>query len=266
MLTPNGAAIVNADDAAWRDLPRTPRRVSFGMHNAADITAEQPTYRLTGSCWTLRTPEGRYEVSLPLLGDFNVMNALGAAAAAWALGVPVTTITQRLATVAQVPGRLERIWSNPTVLRDYAHKPDALARALEAIRPFVPAGQRIITVFGCGGDRDRAKRPVMGAIAQERSDRVIITSDNPRTEDPERILDEIAAGMGSKPYERIEDRRAAIARALEIATPGDVVMLAGKGHETYQIRGTTKYPFDEREIVRELAEARGATGEGRGVA
>jgi UDP-N-acetylmuramoyl-L-alanyl-D-glutamate--2,6-diaminopimelate ligase len=255
MLTPNGAAIVNADEPAWRDLPNTPRRVSFGMQRA-DISARQPTYSPQGSRWTLATPDGTADVALPLIGDFNVMNALGAAAAAWALGMPVQTIAQRLTTLPQVPGRLERIWSEPVVLRDYAHKPDALSRALDAVRPFVPRGKRVITVFGCGGDRDRAKRPVMGKIAQDKSDLVIITSDNPRTEDPERILDEIASGMGSKPFERIEDRRAAIARALSVAEHGDVVMLAGKGHETYQIRGTTKYPFDESEIVSELAGAR----------
>ncbi|MGQ0640349.1 MAG: UDP-N-acetylmuramoyl-L-alanyl-D-glutamate--2,6-diaminopimelate ligase [Gemmatimonadaceae bacterium] len=253
LLTPNGAAIVNADDPVWRDLPRTPRRISFGMHAAADVMAQSPSYGLAGSRWTLVTPDGRAEATLPLLGDFNVMNALAAAAAAWALGLPVATIANRLARVTQVPGRLERIWSSPTVLRDYAHKPDALSRALDAVRPFVPPGQKVITVFGCGGDRDRAKRPVMGRIAQDKSDLVIITSDNPRTEDPERILDEIAGGMGTKPFERIEDRRAAIARALDVAAPDDLVLLAGKGHETYQIRGTTKYPFDEREIVQELA-------------
>lgn len=254
MLTPNGAAIVNADDDAWRDLPHTPRRISFGMHAAADVSARNATFGPTGSHWTLITPGGSADVALPLIGDFNVMNALGAAATAWALGIPVAPIALRLGTVQQVPGRLERIWSHPTVLRDYAHKPDALARALDAVRPFVPAGQRMVTVVGCGGDRDRAKRPVMGSIAQAKSDLVIITSDNPRTEDPERILDEIAAGMtNGKPFERIEDRRAAIARALDLAAPDDVIVLAGKGHETYQIRGTSRYPFDERQIVEELA-------------
>jgi UDP-N-acetylmuramoyl-L-alanyl-D-glutamate--2,6-diaminopimelate ligase len=146
---------------------------------------------------------------------------------------------------------LERIHDRPAVLRDYAHKPHALESALRAVRPFV-AG-RLIVVFGCGGDRDRAKRPQMGAIAERDADVVILTSDNPRTEDPERILDEIEAGMTRRTHQRIEDRRAAIARALAIADPDDVVLLAGKGHETYQIRGTTSLPFDEREIVRELA-------------
>jgi UDP-N-acetylmuramoyl-L-alanyl-D-glutamate--2,6-diaminopimelate ligase len=153
----------------------------------------------------------------------------------------------------QIPGRLEVLRDAPTVLRDYAHTPDALTRALDAVRPFTP--DRLIVVFGCGGDRDRGKRPEMGAIAEDKADLAIVTSDNPRTEDPEAILDEIEAGMGKDNHERIEDRRAAIARALEVATPRDVIVLAGKGHETYQIRGTTKLPFDEKTIVSELSTA-----------
>ena len=150
-----------------------------------------------------------------------------------------------------MPGRLERIHERPTVLRDYAHTPDALERALTAVRPF--AERRLIVVFGCGGDRDRGKRPQMGAIAERLADHAIVTSDNPRTEDPDRIIDDIEAGMHGTNHERITDRHDAIARALTIAAPDDVVVLAGKGHETYQIRGTIAYPFDEREIVRELA-------------
>jgi UDP-N-acetylmuramoyl-L-alanyl-D-glutamate--2,6-diaminopimelate ligase len=211
------------------------------------------TFVPTGSAWTLVTPSGSHGVTLPLIGDFNVSNALGAAAAAWALGMPAGTIAERLSTLPQIPGRLERILERPLVLRDYSHTPDSLERALRAVRPFT-AG-RLIVVFGCGGDRDRGKRPLMGGIAERDADLAIITSDNPRTEDPERILDEIEAGMHARAHERIEDRRAAIARALDVATDQDVVLLAGKGHETYQIRGTTSYPFDEREIVRELANA-----------
>jgi UDP-N-acetylmuramoyl-L-alanyl-D-glutamate--2,6-diaminopimelate ligase len=148
------------------------------------------------------------------------------------------------------------------VLRDYAHTPDALGRALGALRPFVPG--RLIVVFGCGGDRDRGKRPLMGAIAESQADLVIVTSDNPRTEDPDRILDDIEAGMTRGTHVRLEDRRAAIARALERAAPEDVVLLAGKGHETYQIRGTTSYPFDERVIVNELLAARSPAGDEAG--
>jgi UDP-N-acetylmuramoyl-L-alanyl-D-glutamate--2,6-diaminopimelate ligase len=189
-----------------------------------------------------------------MLGDFNVANALAAAACAWALGVAPPTIVARLGTMPQVPGRLEIVNARPTVLRDYAHTPDALERAIDAVRPFTTG--RLIVVFGCGGDRDRGKRPEMGRIAVDRADVAIATSDNPRTEDPERILDDIEGGMHGAPHERIEDRRAAIARAIAIAAPQDVVLLAGKGHETYQIRGTTKLPFDERAIVREIIQER----------
>jgi UDP-N-acetylmuramoyl-L-alanyl-D-glutamate--2,6-diaminopimelate ligase len=185
-----------------------------------------------------------------LVGDFNVANALAAAAAAWSMGASPTHIGERLGTLPQIPGRLEIINDVPTVLRDYAHTPDALERALCAVRPF--ATGKLIVVFGCGGDRDRGKRPEMGAVAERVADRVIITSDNPRTEDPERILDDIASGLRRADYERIEDRRQAIARAIAIAGPDDVVVLAGKGHETYQVRGTERLPFDERVVVREL--------------
>jgi UDP-N-acetylmuramoyl-L-alanyl-D-glutamate--2,6-diaminopimelate ligase len=164
--------------------------------------------------------------------------------------MPTQHIAERLCTMPQVPGRLEIISEQPVVLRDYAHTPDALERALNAVRPF--ATNRLLVVFGCGGDRDRGKRPEMGRIAQRDADLAIVTSDNPRTEDPERILDDIEAGMTAGAHERVEDRRSAIARAIALAGDGDVVLLAGKGHETYQVRGTVKYPFDEREIVGEI--------------
>jgi UDP-N-acetylmuramoyl-L-alanyl-D-glutamate--2,6-diaminopimelate ligase len=141
------------------------------------------------------------------------------------------------------------------VLRDYAHTPDALDRAIRAVRPFARDG-RLIVVFGCGGDRDRGKRPEMGRIAEQLADVAVVTSDNPRTEDPDRIIDDIEAGMQRDNHLRIVDRHDAIARALSMAGTDDVILLAGKGHETYQIRGTTSYPFDEREIVNELTRER----------
>ncbi|MDB4899834.1 MAG: UDP-N-acetylmuramoyl-L-alanyl-D-glutamate--2,6-diaminopimelate ligase [Gemmatimonadetes bacterium] len=248
-LDVSGAAIVNADDPAWRALPTAPRTVRFGLDVDADVSAVGMRYTGQGSAWTLVAGGERHEVVLPLIGDFNVANALAAAATAWALGMPATDVAHRLRTLPQVPGRLEMINDTPTVLRDYAHTPDALERALAAVRPFVRG--RLVVVFGCGGDRDRGKRPEMGRIAQAHADLAIVTSDNPRAEDPERILDDVEAGMQG-PHERIEDRRQAIARALRVARDGDVILLAGKGHETYQIRGTVKYPFDERAIVREL--------------
>jgi UDP-N-acetylmuramoyl-L-alanyl-D-glutamate--2,6-diaminopimelate ligase len=251
-LTNQGTAVINADDDAWQVLAHAPRQVRFSLDGkAADVSASGVRYTPNGSEWRLHAGGVSAQVRLPLVGDFNVANALGAAAAAWALGMSGDEIARRLSTLPQVPGRLELIHQRPTVLRDYAHTPDALERALMAVRPF--AEQRLIVVFGCGGDRDRGKRPQMGGIAERLADYAIVTSDNPRTEDPDRIIDDIEAGMSGANHERITDRHDAIARALTIAAPNDVVVLAGKGHETYQIRGTIAYPFDEREIVRNLA-------------
>ena len=258
LLTHNGVAVVNTDDGAWDALPAAPRTVRFGAVPTADVRAEHVTFAPRGSTWTLVVGPEEHDVRLPLIGDFNVSNALAAAGAAWAMGVEPVDIARGLSTLPQVPGRLEIISEDPIVLRDYAHTPDALERALDAVRPF--ATGELIVVFGCGGDRDRGKRPEMGRIAEANADHVIVTSDNPRTEDPERILDDIEAGMMAGRHERIEDRREAIARAIVVARRGlamhahgtPVVLLAGKGHETYQIRGTVKYPFDERAIVREI--------------
>jgi UDP-N-acetylmuramoyl-L-alanyl-D-glutamate--2,6-diaminopimelate ligase len=249
-LAPEGIAVVNADDPAWSALPPASRTVRFGFARGADVRAGDVRCAPTGSRFRLALGDAEREVALPLLGDFNVANALAASACAWALGVTADDIAARLGSMPQVPGRLEIVHERPTVLRDYAHTPDALERAIHAVRPFVRG--RLIVVFGCGGDRDRGKRPVMGRIAAEQADLAIVTSDNPRTEDPERILDDIESGMGRAPHERIEDRRDAIARALELAAPDDIVLLAGKGHETYQVRGTTRLPFDERRIVAEI--------------
>jgi UDP-N-acetylmuramoyl-L-alanyl-D-glutamate--2,6-diaminopimelate ligase len=187
---------------------------------------------------------------LPLIGDVNVENALAAAAAAFALDSTATAIADRLRTVPQVAGRLEIISARPTVIRDYAHTPDALERSLKTARAFTRG--KLIVVFGCGGDRDKGKRPIMGAIAERGADCAIVTSDNPRTEDPDAIIDDIETGMHNSKHERVTDRLTAIQRAIDLAEDGDIVLLAGKGHETYQIRGTTSYPFDEKEIVREM--------------
>lgn len=245
-VTRTGTAVVNADDTVWQNLPPAPRRLTFSATGrAADLRATDVRYAPRGSQWRLND----HVVHLPLIGAFNVENALGAAGAAHALGLDLGTIAERLETVPQIPGRLEILHDHPTVLRDYAHTPDAIERALEAVRPFTKG--RLIIVFGAGGDRDRGKRPAMGAVSERLADVVIITSDNPRTEDPERILDEIETGM-TRPHERIEDRHLAIERAIALANDDDVVLLAGKGHETYQVRGTTNYPFDERAIVHTL--------------
>lgn len=248
LLRPGGPEVVNLDEPAWRALPQRTPRMTFGMDPVADVRASGLALDASGSRFQLNGRFGTAEVELPLLGDFNVANALAAAATALALQRPLGQVVERLATAPQVPGRMERISDTPCiVLRDYAHTPDALERALTTLRPLT-AG-RLIAVFGCGGDRDRGKRPLMGRIAAELADLAIATSDNPRTEDPGSIIDDIERGMGGVPHLRIPDRLKAIHTALGEARAGDTVLLAGKGHETYQIIGTAKIDFDEREIV-----------------
>jgi UDP-N-acetylmuramoyl-L-alanyl-D-glutamate--2,6-diaminopimelate ligase len=248
LLRLEGVEVVNLDEEAWRSIPRRTARLTFGFHPGSDVRASDVTLDASGSTFHLNGRFGGADVALPLLGDFNVANALAAAATGLALRMPVDRIVERLSTAPQVPGRMERISDAPCmVLRDYAHTPDALQRALKALRPLTKG--RLIVVFGAGGDRDRGKRPLMGRIAAELSDLAIVSSDNPRTENPGAIIDDIERGMGGMPHRRIVDRLAAIHAALSEARTGDTVLLAGKGHETYQVIGTEKLPFDEREIV-----------------
>jgi UDP-N-acetylmuramoyl-L-alanyl-D-glutamate--2,6-diaminopimelate ligase len=253
-LAEGGWAVTNADDRAWEQMAPVPHRLTFGMTAPADVRATAIEGNARGMRFTLSWQGATAPVTLPLLGRFNVENALGSAAAALALGHDLATIAERLGHAPQVPGRMELVTDAPcVVLRDYAHTPDALERALAAVRPLTRG--RLIAVFGCGGDRDRGKRPVMGGIAARDADLAIVTSDNPRTEDPGRILDDVEEGMGQTPHLRIVDRRQAIARAVSIARAGDTILLAGKGHETYQVVGREKLPFDEREIVTDAVKA-----------
>jgi UDP-N-acetylmuramoyl-L-alanyl-D-glutamate--2,6-diaminopimelate ligase len=250
LLEIDGTVVVNADEPTWGGIT-APRVLRFSTRTAADVRAEQIELSAAGARFTLGIVGQRFPVMLPLLGTYNVENALGAASTCVALGLPAAGVAERLSSVPQVPGRLERIASKPCpVLADYAHTPDALERALATLRPFVSG--RLIVVFGAGGDRDRGKRPEMGAVAQKHADLAIVTSDNPRSEKPDAIIDEIVAGMHGDSYVRTTDRRAAIAHALRTARSTDLVLLAGKGHEDYQIVGVVKHPFDERVVVREL--------------
>ncbi|HEY2824152.1 MAG TPA: UDP-N-acetylmuramoyl-L-alanyl-D-glutamate--2,6-diaminopimelate ligase [Gemmatimonadales bacterium] len=258
-LKPDGVEIVNADDRAWRALDARPgiRRVRWSVAGDADVRATNVQLSASGSTFRLSWGGRTHDVRLPLLGDFNVSNALGAAATALALSVAPDTVVGRLASAPQVPGRMERLAGEAfAILRDYAHTPDALERAIRTLRPLTPG--RLLVLFGCGGDRDRQKRPVMGRIAAQGSDVSIVTSDNPRTEDPDRIIDDIEGGMDGKAHLRIADRREAIARAVSMLAAGDTLLLAGKGHETYQVVGTQRLPMDEREIVSALVGARSA--------
>ena len=255
LVKPNGTVVVNADDPAWENLPELGKdRLTFAVHADADLQATDTRLEATGSRFTLEWGAQRARVESPLLGGFNVENSLAAAAVALSAGISLQEVATGLGDTPPVEGRLEPVVDEPVpVIIDFAHTPDALRRVLETIRPLVLG--RLIVVFGAGGDRDRQKRPAMGLIVAELADLALVTSDNPRTEDPESIIDDILVGMGEAHCERIPDRREAIARALEVAGPDDVVILAGKGHERYQVVGSEQLPFDEREVVREYLTA-----------
>ncbi|CAB4242939.1 UDP-N-acetylmuramoyl-L-alanyl-D-glutamate--2, 6-diaminopimelate ligase [Methylacidimicrobium sp. AP8] len=257
-----GAAVLNADDSAWRALDAVPRRPkTVLLYSAqgvpgADFRAEEVRKDASGSSFRLRYPGGSLPVRVPLLGSFNVENVLAAFAAASALGISPPETAGALADFPGVPGRMERFGSRDGVIAvvDYAHTEDALRKTLEALRELAP--KRLAVVVGCGGDRDRTKRPKMAAAACELADRVVFTSDNPRSESIERIFADMAEGV---PADRrpawIPDRRLAIELALRDAQPGELICIAGKGHETTQEVHGVFHPFDDRTIVsRILAE------------
>jgi UDP-N-acetylmuramoyl-L-alanyl-D-glutamate--2,6-diaminopimelate ligase len=258
LLREDGHAIVNLDDDRTAELVRASRGTvwTYSVDDpAAAIQAQGLSLSLDGTRFKARTPLGPLDVETALLGRFNVQNVLAALGAALALGLPPDAVRRGIATLRGVPGRMERVSVGQpfTVLVDYAHTDDALKNLLETVRGLKP--RRVITLFGCGGDRDRTKRPLMGAVASRLSDLVVLTSDNPRSEPPEAILDEIRRGVPAsraKDTLVIPDRRDAIARALESAGPGDVVVIAGKGHETYQVLRERTVPFDDRQVAREV--------------
>ncbi len=253
MFTQCKEAWINADDA-WAAFMEegSPCRVRhYGIEDKADLSAQDPHMLPDRICFTAAFAGRNTSVELHIPGTFSVYNALAVIAAAISEGISPEESAQALKTAQGVKGRLESVptGKNYHILIDYSHKPDALEKVLRSLRP-VTSG-RLICLFGCGGDRDKLKRPLMGKISAELSDLVILTSDNPRTEDPEAILDEIEAGLTGTmtPYLRICDRIEAIHRAVDIAESGDVILLAGKGHEDYQVVGHEKHHMDEREIV-----------------
>jgi UDP-N-acetylmuramoyl-L-alanyl-D-glutamate--2,6-diaminopimelate ligase len=256
-LEAGARAVLSTDDATslyFEQITRAPV-LWYGLGRGADVTAEDVRLGLEGSRFTLVTPRGRAEARTLLLGRHNVQNCLTAAAVGEALGLELETIAAGLGALPLVRGRLEAVPSDRpfTILVDYAHKTDALQHCLGTVRNLVTGGGRVIAVFGCGGNRDREKRPDMARVAEALADRVIVTSDNPRHESPQAIADEIVGGFGSLAKVTVElDRRAAIALAIAEARPGDAVVIAGKGHETYQITGDVKRPFDDREVAAEL--------------
>jgi UDP-N-acetylmuramoyl-L-alanyl-D-glutamate--2,6-diaminopimelate ligase len=217
------------------------------------VRARAEQVRPTSTTFELVTPAGTRTVVLPLAGYYNVSNALVAAGSALALGIGLDAVVEGLQRAPQVPGRLERIdVGQPfSVFVDYAHTPDGLAKAIDAVRAVTPG--RVTVVFGCGGDRDPEKRPLMGAAAGRAADEVVVTSDNPRSEDPVGIILQIEDGLRAvgASYDVELDRRAAIAKALSRAEAGDSVLIAGKGHEDYQIFADRTVHFDDREVARE---------------
>jgi UDP-N-acetylmuramoyl-L-alanyl-D-glutamate--2,6-diaminopimelate ligase len=246
-------SVVNIDDEyGGRLAAALPDPITFALDHDATYTATDVHTGLHGSQFTINGPDGNLELSTPLRGRFNVYNALGAFAAARALSVSADTAARALETARLVPGRFQPVEEGQefAVLIDYAHTPDSLENVLRAAREL--ASGRLHVVFGCGGDRDRAKRPLMGEIATRLADRVIVTSDNPRSEDPETIIDQILAGTGAA-VEHNVDRREAIEQAIAGARTGDVVVIAGKGHEQGQeFEAGRKIPFDDATVAREV--------------
>jgi UDP-N-acetylmuramoyl-L-alanyl-D-glutamate--2,6-diaminopimelate ligase len=270
MLPAGAPAVVNADDPRGAALAAGRRAVTYAVHRAADVTPAALSLSLDGLEFDATTPAGTLHLRSRLVGQPNVYNILAASGAAVALGLPLDAIERGIAALAGVPGRFELVThgeEDVAVVVDYAHTDDALKNLLETARSLAP--RRVITVFGCGGDRDRTKRPLMGAVASRLSDVVIITSDNPRSEEPGAIVDEILLGIpggiqeeqrparGSRVL-RVIDRRAAIERAVDLAEPGDLVVIAGKGHEKTQTIGDRTIRFDDVDVAREALAARRA--------
>jgi len=266
-LAAGGAAVLNVDDAASPCFEAAARSagariVRVTRRADADVRLLEAEVGLEGTRLRVLLPAGELCVDLPLVGDFNVENALVACGIGVAAELPLDAVAKGIDQCPQVPGRVERVGADlegaPTVIVDYAHTPDAVDKLLSALRPLCPG--RLVVVFGCGGDRDRAKRPLMAQAVARHADRAVATSDNPRGEDPERILDDLAPGLcdmqrvepaaldaTASGWARVADRREAIARAVEIARPEDIVVIAGKGHEDYQIVGRERLPFSDPE-------------------
>jgi UDP-N-acetylmuramoyl-L-alanyl-D-glutamate--2,6-diaminopimelate ligase len=266
MLPRDRPSLLNVDDRRGTQLAETAGRpVTFAIARPADITPGPISFSLSGLSFDVRTPRGTLHLRSKLVGRPNVYNILAAAATGVALDIPFDGIEEGIHALDGVPGRFQVVSGGKdgvTVVVDYAHTDDALRNLLETARPL--ATGRLITVFGCGGDRDRTKRPLMGAVAGRLSDLIIVTSDNPRSEDPGRIIDEIQRGItpdtrrdSSQRILTIADRRTAIEKAIEMARPDDVILVAGKGHEKYQVIGEQVLPFDDVAVAREALAKRG---------
>jgi UDP-N-acetylmuramoyl-L-alanyl-D-glutamate--2,6-diaminopimelate ligase len=255
--------VINADDSYAPQLAGLARRtLTYGLKGAAHLSAKKFALGFHGLEFTAQTPAGNIEVRSPFVGRINVYNILAAIGAGIALDIPKARIEEGIARLELVPGRFQRIDEGQPflVLVDYAHTDDALRNLITTARELGPSA-RIITVFGAGGERDRTKRPLMGEVAGSLSDMVVLTSDNPRSEDPLRIINDVVVGLQkvNAKYRVEPDREQALAMALEEARPGDVVLLAGKGHETYQVLRDGTIEFDDRERARAILRRKGYT-------
>jgi UDP-N-acetylmuramoyl-L-alanyl-D-glutamate--2,6-diaminopimelate ligase len=257
----NKTAIINLDDPSAKQfinaIPDGVKTLTYGISSMADITAADIQYKSDGTYFYCKTPSGNFDINLKLMGQFSVYNALSAISIALAENIPVSIIQETLHEVNNVSGRFEVVSTKPIVIVDYAHTPDGLVNVLNAARKIVPEGGKLITVFGCGGDRDPTKRPKMGKITEELSDKIIVTSDNPRTEDPQQIITDILTGIKSLNSDSVQveiNRALAIEIALRESRENDVVVVAGKGHENYQILADRTIHFDDREVVVEVLE------------
>ena len=246
-------AVINEDDPYSELLKRSTAQnvLTYGCREAAQVRATNIQLDVTYTNFTLTTPVGTIDINSRLIGMFNIYNMLAASSAAIAAEVPLNVIKTALEKLIGVDGRFEQVVAGQpfAAIVDYAHTPDSLENVLQTIKEF--AKKNVYVVVGCGGDRDRTKRPLMADIAVKYADRAIFTSDNPRTEDPQTILEDMTEGLTQKHYEVLENRKDAIYRAVELADKDDIILIAGKGHETYQQVGQTKYDFDDREVVKE---------------
>ncbi len=253
-LNKKSCAIINVDDEYGKRLAAMAKGkvITFGLQGKPDVQAENIRLTFSGSTFLIRYPEGKIDVKTKLIGRHNVSNILSASASALSLGISPENIRKGIAFLKGVPGRLERVDNAKgfSVFVDYAHTEDALKNVLSNLKNVSRA--KIIVVFGCGGDRDKTKRPKMGKIAGQLADFSIVTSDNPRSEDPQDIVSQIQKGFQGKNFEVVLDRKKAIAKALSMAKAGDVVLIAGKGHEDYQIFKDKTVHFDDREVVKEI--------------
>ena len=256
-----GRAVINVDDAWGRRFAERLRAspvdvIGYGLEGGR-LRARAVSQTEAGLAMRIEGDWGSGEVAAPVLGAFNVSNLLAVIGTLLASGVELPAALAAVAKLKPVPGRLERLGGGglPLVVIDYAHTPDALEKALDAVRPVVAPGRRLLCVFGCGGERDAGKRPIMGESAARLADHAIVTSDNPRGEDPRAILDEVLAGVLSGSVETVPDRQVAIFSAIHQAKPGDVVLVAGKGHETYQEIAGVRHPFSDAEVAIAALEA-----------